>query len=52
MQIDILTKVVLPLALFIIMFGMGLGLKKEGFWGFILKPQSTDFRPNMPNITL
>ena len=34
MQIDIMTKIVLPLALFIIMFGMGLGLKAR-LWGII-----------------
>ncbi|MGX1110774.1 BASS family bile acid:Na+ symporter [Pseudoalteromonas sp. MBR-15] len=40
MQIDILTKVVLPLALFIIMFGMGLGLKKKDFGALFLSPKA------------
>ncbi|WOC28412.1 bile acid:sodium symporter family protein [Pseudoalteromonas sp. N1230-9] len=40
MQIDIMTKIVLPLALFIIMFGMGLGLKKKDFGALFISPKA------------
>lgn len=40
MQIDIMTKIVLPLALFIIMFGMGLGLKKQDFGALFISPKA------------
>lgn len=39
MQIDIMTKIVLPLALFIIMFGMGLGLKSKTLGHYLLAPK-------------
>ena len=40
MKADILTQVVLPLSLFIIMFGMGLSLKKEDFLRVLKQPKS------------
>lgn len=40
MQADLLTKVILPAALFLIMFGMGLSLKLKDFKGVIKAPKA------------
>lgn len=40
MQVDILTKIILPLSLFLIMFGIGLSLKFSDFKGVLLYPKA------------
>jgi len=40
MQADLLTKVILPLSLFLIMFGMGLSLKLADFKGVLASPKA------------
>ncbi len=40
MSPDILTKVILPLALFVIMFGMGLSLKLADFQNVVKSPKA------------
>jgi len=40
MQVDILTKVILPLSLFLIMFGIGLSLRLSDFIGVFKAPKA------------